>query len=266
MTSKYKKGDRVAVLPLIPCGQCESCGDEEYFHCAKYDFLGSRRDGGFAEYCAVPEGNLLPLPDGVDDRMAACIEPMLVARHVMNRSEFTGNARALVLGAGSIGLLIALWLRYCKASQVAIADIRDESLAIARSIGISTVINPIKGDVGNLGEFDYVYEAAGSTAALLTAIHAVKRKGFITVVGREKKDIVIPIQQFETFMRKEVTLHGGWGYEHGRNYESLIEAMGSGQFVVNPLITREVSLEDAPDVLRKMNDRELFFCKVMLRV
>lgn len=264
--STYEQGDRVAVLPLIPCGQCESCKDEEYFHCAEYDFLGSRRDGGFAEYCAVPECNLLPLPDGVDDRTGAFIEPMAVAQHVVNRSQFTGNSRMLILGAGSIGLLVAMWLRYSKASTIDVADIREESLAIAHSAGFTTLINPIKEDISKLDEYDYIYEAAGSTAALLAAIQAAKREGTITVVGREKNDIVIPIRQFESFMRKEVTLNGCWGYEHGRNYDSLIDAMRSGQFVVHPLITHEIPLEEAPKVLREMNHREIFFCKVMLQL
>ncbi len=78
-------GKRVGVFPLIPCGACGPCIKGQYEMCRNYGYLGSRRDGGFAEYVAVPAGNLIELPDCVSFEEAAMLEPMAVAVHAMRR-------------------------------------------------------------------------------------------------------------------------------------------------------------------------------------
>lgn len=78
-------GQRVGVFPLIPCRSCEPCRKRQYEMCRNYDYLGSRRDGGFAEYVAVPVWNLLALPQSVSCEEAAMLEPMAVAVHAMRR-------------------------------------------------------------------------------------------------------------------------------------------------------------------------------------
>ena len=74
LITKFSEGDRVVITPLMPCRRCEMCRQGFYGQCEAYDFLGSRRDGGFAEYAAVPEDNLLLLPENVSYREAALIE------------------------------------------------------------------------------------------------------------------------------------------------------------------------------------------------
>jgi threonine dehydrogenase-like Zn-dependent dehydrogenase len=131
----FQGGEPVAILPIMPCGQCEGCLVYGSFHCTQYGFLGSRDDGGFAEFCLVPESNLFRLPEGIDPRFGAFIEPFAVGLHVVRRSGFSGSGTALVYGAGAIGLIIAMWLRGLGASRVVVADIREQSLQIARQVG-----------------------------------------------------------------------------------------------------------------------------------
>ena len=78
-------GKRVGVFPLIPCGVCGPCIKGQYEMCRNYGYLGSRRDGGFAEYVAVPAENLIELPDNVSFEEAAMLEPMAVAVHAVRR-------------------------------------------------------------------------------------------------------------------------------------------------------------------------------------
>ena len=78
-------GKRVGIFPLIPCKECIACKQRKYEMCRNYSYLGSRRDGGFAEYVSVPEWNLIELPDLVDFEVAAMLEPMAVATHAMRR-------------------------------------------------------------------------------------------------------------------------------------------------------------------------------------
>lgn len=81
-------GKRVSVFPLKPCFKCNNCKNKEYELCSNYDYLGSRCNGGFAEYVAVPVWNLLEIPDCVCYEEAAMLEPAAVALHALKRSGF----------------------------------------------------------------------------------------------------------------------------------------------------------------------------------
>jgi L-iditol 2-dehydrogenase len=269
--TRFRPGDAVAVLPLIPCGDCPGCRLGEPFHCTRYQFLGSRNDGGFAEFCLVPEENLFPLPPELDLRVGAFIEPIAVALHVLRRSGFQPGGTALVFGAGAIGLLVALWLRAFDAAQVAVADLRAESLELARRLGFGEAFNPAESPdepaaAAPPEAFDAVFEAAGSGKALLAAVERARDKGAITVVGRDTRDTNLPLAVFERFMRKELSLHGCWGYNLRGEEGFVYEALRRGAFPVQPLITHEVELEDAPRIIGGMIRREFYYCKVLVRI
>jgi len=264
-STRFRPGDRVAVLPIIPCGKCEGCRTTgEPFHCSNYQFLGSRNDGGFAEYCLVPETNMFRLPPGVDLRTGAFIEPIAVGLHVVRRSGFRRNQSALVFGAGAIGLLVSSWLRVLGASRVVIADVRDESLALARRLDFTEVLNPQHSDPP--GAFDAIFEAAGSGRALVSAVACARDKGTLTVVGRDVADTVIPHPVFEKLMRKELTLHGCWGYNLAGEEDFLFGALDRKDIVVAPMVTHEISLSETPQTIAAMIERKFFYCKVMVRV
>ena len=268
-SNKFKEGDRVAVLPLVPCGVCPACTRGESFHCSNYLFLGSRIDGGYAEYCLAPEENLFPLPENTDVRAGAFIEPMSVALHVVRRSGFSDGGSALVLGAGTIGLLIGLWLKVFKASRVVITDIRPESLAIAKDLGFAEAleVKDIEKELKENDEkFDAVFEAAGSNSALLTALQQTKDKGSVTVVGRDTVDTVIPLEIFEQFMRKEISMHGCWGYDLKGEETFLYERLKDGSIPLAPMITQEIALEESPDLITSMIKKEKYYCKALIKM
>ena len=103
------QGKRVGVFPLIPCGACLPCQKEQYEMCRHYSYLGSRRDGGFAEYVAVPEKNLIALPESVSFEEAAMFEPMSVAVHAMRKAAPQPEECTVVCGLGTIGLFLLMW-------------------------------------------------------------------------------------------------------------------------------------------------------------
>lgn len=265
-SQRFQRGQAVAVLPLIPCGECDGCRAQEPFHCERYQFLGSRNDGGYAEYCLVPEQNLVPLPPEVDPRWGAFMEPLAVALHVARRSQFTAGQTALIFGAGPIGLLVGLWLKVFGAHRLVMADVRPESIALARRLGFEEVVNPSEADFGDLPLFDVCIEAAGARSALLSAIAKVRPKGIVTVVGRDTKDTVLPLKSFEMLMRKEVSLFGCWGYNLLHDREFVLEVLRQGRFPLDGLITHEVALEAAPAIIRAMGAGEMYYCKVMIKL
>lgn len=104
-------GKRVGVFPLIPCQKCASCQEKSYEMCSNYNYLGSRCDGGFAEYVAVPVWNLIELPENVSYQAAAMLEPAAVALHAVRRLDLTKVNTVVLFGLGTIGIIITQWLR-----------------------------------------------------------------------------------------------------------------------------------------------------------
>ena len=261
---KLKNGDKVAVLPIIPCGCCEGCIIDEPFHCKQYQFIGSRNDGGMAEYCAVPESNLFLLPESTGLLEGSFIEPMLVGLNAVRRSGFSAGQSAIVFGAGPIGLLLAGWLRVLGASRVVVSDLREFSINKARECGFNDIFNPLTDELAQLGRFDHAFEAAGSSNALQTAIELLGIKGTLTIVGRDVKDTVIPVAVFEKLMRKEVTLNGCWGYKIKGEEDMLRKTLSEKSINLSVLCSHKVSLNDAPRMIDDMINKRTEYCKVVI--
>ena len=265
-STRFRGGERVAVLPIIACGRCDGCSRGEPFHCEEYQFLGSRNNGGFAEYCLVPEDNLFELPPELALRTGALIEPAAVALHAVRRSGFMSGQSALILGAGAIGLLIGLWLRAFDACRIAVADIRDENIRVAHSMGFAGAYNP-KDEARIPKEmYDHTFEAAGANAALLKAIEKTKSKGVITVIGRDINDTIIPLKSFETLMRKELSLRGCWGYNLLQDIEFFREVIRRESFDMSRLISSEITLDEAPETIKRMADKSIWYLRVVIKI
>jgi L-iditol 2-dehydrogenase len=265
LSPSVRAGDRVTVLPIIPCGHCPGC-QVGPFHCTRYDFIGSRRDGGFAEYCVVPTENLFALSAATTEEAAAFIEPLAVTLHVLRRSDMPPGARVLVFGGGAIGILIAQWAKLLGASRVVLADLRTESLQVASACGIAPTVNPQSEDFTKLGRFTHIFEAAGSTAALVSGIELAEPRATLTVVGREVNDTVIPQPLFERLMRKEMDVKGCWGYDLRVDRSLLLDTLNAGRFVLAPMITHRIDLAAGPKMIAEMWRKTLFYCKVMFTV
>lgn len=253
-------GTPVAIMPIIPCGTCEGCRETaQPFHCNHYQFIGSRNDGGFAEYVAVPDKNLFPLGSMDELKMGAMIEPLAVGLHVIRRSGIE-KGKAVVFGAGPIGLTCAMWLKYL-GNDVTIVDVRDYSISIARKLGLNAITFD---DLPDDKQFGYAYEASGSTAALMKAIEVTRDLGVITVVGRNTRDTVISVKQFEKLMRKEITLNGCWGYNIDGE-EELVRGILTA-YDPNCMISHMVALEGVPEVLESVVQARGEYCKIMVDI
>ena len=120
-------GQRVVLNPLITCGVCDECLGGRQNLCAERDLIGMYRAGAFAEKIALPEGNLIPLPEGMPGEHAALTEPGATGLHAVRLAERVvsrplSESRALVIGAGSVGLLTALILQDKGVENIVIAE------------------------------------------------------------------------------------------------------------------------------------------------
>lgn len=273
----FAPGDRVAVFPLIWCGKCPACEQGQYVQCYDYDYLGSRSDGGFAEYVVAPQANLLKVPEGVSLEEAAMTEPAAVALHAVRRGQGTTVGETVaVFGAGPIGLMVAQWERALGASQVVLFDIIPEKLAMARAMGFdlsfdSRQVDPVA-RVESLTHgqgADVCIEAAGCPPTTLQALKAAGRGGRVVLLGNPSAEVTLPMGLLSQLMRREVDLFGTWNseYSHTGNHNDwsdVLSALAGKRIDLKPLVTHRVRLVDAFDALKMMCDRTGFFSKVLV--
>src|SRR5450432_2142079 len=204
-------GKHAAIIPLVPDFTCEECQRGLYSACHHYSFIGSRQSGGFADYVEIPQRNALLLPDDMSFEQAALIEPSTVARHILDLGHFTAGQSAVVLGAGSIGLMAIQWLRILGAKLIICTDVLPANLEVARSLGAHVALNPketnvvdeVKRLTGNGA--DLAIEAAGSPQALMQTIQVTRPRGAVVCGGNQPLDASLPMSFIEDMMRKEMS-------------------------------------------------------------
>lgn len=263
-TDPSLSGRRVGVFPLIPCRTCPQCREGRYETCSHYDYLGSRRDGGFAQYVAVPSWNLLPLPDGIPFEWAAMLEPLCVALHAVRAAGDVRGRSVAVVGTGMIGLAAAQWAARSGASGVAVIGRSAAKRPLADALGISYLV---PGADGGAGEYDAVIEAVGTPSSVATAVRAAGSGGCVVLAGNPSSDVALPRDVYWRVLRKQLVLRGTWNSSYGGSRASewteAAAALSSGEVRVEPLVTHRFGQEDLASGLELMRRHEVPYCKVM---
>jgi L-iditol 2-dehydrogenase len=195
-------GRRVGVFPLIPCFNCASCQEKHFETCENYSYIGSRQDGAFAEYVAVPEWNLFTLPDSVSFEQAALLEPAAVALHAMNRLDLSAVQSVAVIGNGVIGQIIAKWLEIYGVANAALLG---------------------RHDTPKLGQYDACFEAVGSAEAFRRCLDIVRPNGQIVLVGNPNVDFNIDQKLYWQILRKQIIVRGSWNSSYPNDWQKVLE-------------------------------------------
>lgn len=254
-------GRRAAVFPLLPCRKCAACEVGEYVNCEDYDYYGSRRDGGFAEYIAVDERNLVLTPDKLSYACASLCEPGSVARAAVRRMDVQLGDTAVVYGAGPIGLIAAQWARVSGAAKVRVVDISEEKLAFAAKFGFEAY------DEKRDGKADCVLEGTGVSPALNNAILALKSHGRLVLMGNPARDMTINQSTYSQVLRKEILMRGTWNSSYNQvinDWSATVDAMSSGLVKYEELITHRYPISRTLEALEMMRDRKEFYTKVTI--
>ncbi len=239
----FKAGDRVAVDPSMPCGECVDCRGGRYNLCRNMRFIGSAScyphiDGGFGEYVAVPARNCIPLPAGLDYGFAALIEPLSVAVHAIMRTTTTGGVAGrtvVITGAGTIGYLVLLVARAYGASVVAVSDPEEFPRDAALRAGADFAFSPMDDGLKQFSEdhrVDIVVEVSGAPKALAEAIHVVRKGGTIIQVGTQPPSVELPQN---LIMSKELALLGSLRSAH--SVRPAIDLASSGRIDLKPVVS-----------------------------
>ena len=267
-------GTRVAVIPLIPCGHCSYCQIGAYGQCAHYDYLGSRRDGGFAEFVAVPQANLMPLPEGVDLIEAALTEPAAVALHAMRQGAPEAGDTVAILGTGPIGMILAQWAHILGAGRVLLVDVDERRLQLAARLGLGETCNARQNDpvawaqaMSDGRGVDLAIEAAGVAATLDEALRIVRPLGRVVLMGNPAGDMVLPGATLSQVLRKQLTIRGTWNSYFAdlpvHEWRIVLQMLAARRLELGPLISHRVPLAQGVAVLEMMRD-QLEFCSRVL--
>ena len=199
-----REGDFVAVNPNVACGHCEWCLENKPHLCDALTPIGVGRPGAAAEMVAVPAGNAYLVREAIGHGAAALIEPLACALHAVESAQAVKDRRILVLGAGTMGLLITLICRQFGAAEITIVDPVAAKHAMALAVGADRAVAP-----GALGDerFEIVFEAAGAVPALRQALRHLRKTGLLVQVGVHEVETRVEVAPFE-FYEQELRIVG----------------------------------------------------------
>ena len=271
LVREFAPGDRATFDSTRYCGTCCYCRRGEVNFCEQRRVFGVSCDeysfqGAFAEYLAVAERLLYRLPDSMSFDAAAMVEPLSIAVHAVDLTPIAVGDRALVYGAGIIGLLTMLVLRQAGCGRVAVADINARRLETAGRLGADEVINTADPGADELFSrlgrgvgFDCAFDAVGLEATLADAIRRVRKGGTVTVIGNFAPEVRLPLQ---TVVSRQIRVQGS--NASAGEYEACIELLASGRIDIEPLISVRADLDEAPAWFDRLREKNTELLKVIL--
>lgn len=260
--TRVKAGDRVCVNPSRTCGRCPRCREGRPNLCENVFFMGSaskfpHMHGGFTEYVSVDEGQCFPVSGDLPFAEMAFAEPLSVALHAALRGGNLMGRKVLVTGAGPIGQLVLLAAKRGGAAHLAITDMIDEPLAVARRIGADEAFNVAAGTgeldeaAKRLGGYDVVFEASGASPALNAGLMAVRAGGIVVQVGSLPGGQT-PVMA-NRIMAREIDLRGAFRF--GDVFGDAVTCLEKRQIDIRTILTAKMPMERADEAFHAARDR-----------
>ena len=270
-------GKRVGIFPLIPCGECFTCKEGQYEMCRNYNYLGSRCDGGFAEYVAVPEWNLIELPENISYEEAAMLEPASVALHAVRRLDLQKVNTIALLGLGTIGILITEWLHILGVEHVYASGHKAGHGMLMKKCasGSYEYCDSSEKDVKEwLMETtegqgaDVIIDCLSSSESMNICLRCVKPGGQILIVGNPKSDIQMEKDAYWKLLRHQIRLTGTWNSKFNHvpddDWNTVLSECEKGSLKLEELITHKLPFEKLGEGLSIMREGTEYRNKVMI--
>ena len=272
-------GKRVGIYPLIPCGHCIPCSKGKYEMCLQYSYLGSRRNGGFAEYVAVPVRNLRALPEYVQWEDAALLEPLSVAIHAVRRwreNDKEGKTAA-VCGLGTIGQMVIMVLKTMGVKHIIVLGNKQvqKDAAISSGVLAEDYLDSRTNDGGsrwikektNGRGTDIFFECTGKSASYSLAIESAAPGSQIVLVGNPASDMVLRECTYGEILRRQLTISGTWNstfvHEAWDDWHYALTLLEKWKTLPSHIITHRFSMEKLLEGFLLMKGKKEEYIKVM---
>ncbi|MBS4197068.1 galactitol-1-phosphate 5-dehydrogenase [Bacillus sp. FJAT-49870] len=242
--SRLKVGCRVAVNPLITCGECNYCVTGFPQLCPKRSLLGAHRPGAFAEYISVPEKNVYVLEDHISSEEGALAEPLAVAIHLCRLLKLDPTYKFLILGAGPIGLLILQVAQIYGLKTIVVVDLNEDRLEIVQELGGSSTTSLIDYEKGS---FDAVIDAVGVETTRAQCIEYVRPGGSVIFSGLHQNETNLPINDV---IRNEIKMFGAFS-NNPIDFETALQWISEGRVNLMPW-TVQAPLKNGSDCFKKL--------------
>lgn len=269
---------RVGVFPLIPCHSCITCQKQQYEMCRNYSYLGSRRDGAFAEYVTVPEENLIELPQNVSLKEAAMLEPMAVAVHAMRHMNLTGHESVAVCGLGTIGLLLLMFLKEAGVQNIYVIGNKQFQKEKVLALGIAPEhycnskaedVNAWLSEQTNGHGVDAFFECVGKKETFEQSILGTAPGGSILLVGNPYSDMDLEKSVYWKILRNQLTIKGTWNssftHETSDDWNYVLERLERKQICPADFISHELSFGELEKGLHIMRDKTEDYVKIIMK-
>lgn len=267
---RFKVGDRVTFDSTVYCGECKYCVQGRTNLCESRKTLGvsceeHKRNGTFAEYVAIPERILYRIPEGVSYESASLVEPLSVAFHAVNITNIKLGDTVLVVGAGTIGLLIIKLLKVSNAARIIVSDLDEVKLKLAKEAGADYCFGrgtDLVSEVKKLTEgegVDVSFEAVGINETIQNTINATRKGGAVTLVGNVSPEVKLPLQ---SVISRELKIHGSCA--SAGEYIRSLAMMEYGLITMDDVISKVAPLKEGQIWLDKLHAAEPGLVKVIL--
>jgi 2-desacetyl-2-hydroxyethyl bacteriochlorophyllide A dehydrogenase len=252
----FSAGDICAVNPYLACGTCRPCRAGKPNCCERIAVLGVHRDGGMSELLELPAGNLIAA-QGLSLDHCAAVEFLAIGAHAARRGAAAPGDRALVIGAGPIGIGTALFARLAGA-EVTLADVDPARLEQASGIaGCQAIVNPTASEA-----YDLVFDATGNALSIETAFGHVAHGGRLVLVSVVKDRISFADPDFH---RREMTLLGSRNATD-QDFQRVMAAMRAGDVPLSALVTHRTTLEGAVSDLPRWTQDKAGLIKALIDI
>lgn len=265
-----KAGQLVTYMPQLWCGHCSPCMKGRVNICETLDVIGCQTPGAACEYFNIPAHLIKMIPEGLDARLAATVEPAAVGMHAVRRCGSVKGMNVVVMGAGTIGNVTAQAAMAEGARSVLITDLSDYRLKLAHEkCGVPNAVNTSDRSLGEAVDMafgnegaDIFFECVGVGTTVNAAIECAKKGSDIVVVGVFGKN---PMINMAWVQDREFRLVGSLMYTE-KDFQDTIDCMAAGKIKMDPLVSRVFNFDEYGDAFKFIEKNKDSSLKILLEL
>lgn len=255
--TSLRPGDHVTVDPNIYCGKCDYCRVGKKQLCEHMEAIGVTRNGGFAEYSVVPEGQAFLLSPKLPMEFGAMAEPVACCLHGIDRAEICEGDTVCIVGGGAIGLIMVQLARLAGAAKIILSEPNEKRRSVGLSLGADIAIDPAAPGAmdGFRNAADVVIECVGNLPAVKSAFAYAKKGANIVLFSVPKVDSKFDLPLFDVY-KKELTIKGS--FVNPDTHSRAVALLNAGKLNFDQIITHRFPLAQMPEAIAmQMSDQSI---------